>query len=144
VRQGQRFLRPELPRILTTPPNGLSPRMMRVIEELALDWRRLDERTADLSNEIEEPTKRDAGCELLMSIPGIGSIISSGVVAAIGTGVCKGRDFGAWLGLVRNKISTGDRTILGSISKRDNRYLCALFVQAAWAWVGLVKHVVSR
>jgi transposase len=30
-------------------------------------------------------------------------------------------------------ISTGDRTILGKISKRGNRYLRVLFVQAAWA-----------
>jgi transposase len=33
---------------------------------------------------------------------------------------------------VPKQISTGDRTILGSISKRGNRYLRALFVQAAW------------
>jgi transposase len=45
----------------------------------------------------------------------------------------KGRDFAAWLGLVPKQISTGDRTILGKISKRGNRYLRVLFVQAAWA-----------
>jgi hypothetical protein len=74
-----------------------------------------------------------------MSVPGIGPIISSAVVAAIGTGdaFSKGRDFGAWLGLVPRQISTGARTILGSIAKRGNRYLRALFVQAAW--VVLVK-----
>jgi transposase len=44
----------------------------------------------------------------------------------------KGRDFTAWLGLVPKQISTGDRTILGAISPRGNRYLRALFVQAAW------------
>ena len=43
VRQGQRFLRAELPRILATPPDVLSPRMVHVIEGLASDWRRLDE-----------------------------------------------------------------------------------------------------
>ena len=43
VRQGQRFLRAELPRILATPPDVLSPRMVRVIEGLADDWRRLDD-----------------------------------------------------------------------------------------------------
>ena len=37
VRQGQRFLRAELPRILATPPDVLSPRMARVIEDLAGD-----------------------------------------------------------------------------------------------------------
>ena len=41
VRQGQRFLRVELPRILATPPDVLSPRMVRVIEGLASDWHRL-------------------------------------------------------------------------------------------------------
>ena len=41
VRQGLRFLRAELPRILATPPDVLSPRMVRVIEGLAEDWRRL-------------------------------------------------------------------------------------------------------
>nr|WP_247369745.1 MULTISPECIES: transposase [unclassified Bradyrhizobium] len=50
------------------------------------------------------------------------------MVAAIGTGevFSKGRDFGAWLGLVPKQISTGDRTILGKISRRGNRYLRAL------------------
>ena len=81
----------------------------------------------------------DAGCERLMSVPGIGPIISSAMVAAIGTGdgFSKGRDFAAWLGLFPEQISTGDRTILGKISKRGNRYLRVLFVQAAW--VVLVK-----
>jgi transposase len=76
----------------------------------------------------------DSGCERLMTVPGIGPIISSAMVAAIGEGdtFSKGRDFAAWLGLVPRQISTGDRTILGKISKRGNRYLRALFVQAAW------------
>jgi transposase len=75
----------------------------------------------------------------LVSVPGIGPIISSAIVAAIGTGdaFSKGRDFAAWLGLVPKQISTGDRTILGKISKRGNRYLRVLFVQAAW--VVLIK-----
>jgi len=69
-----------------------------------------------------------------MSVPGIGPIISSAMVAAIGAGdtFSKGRDFAAWLGLVPRQISTGDRTVLGKISKRGNRYLRVLFVQAAW------------
>jgi transposase len=139
VRQGQRFLRTELPRILATPPDALSPRMARVIEGLTGDWRRLDQRIAELSSEIEELANRDPACVRLMSVPGIGPIISSAMVAAIGTGdgFSKGRDFAAWLGLVPKQISTGDRTILGSISKRGNRYLRVLFVQAAW--VTLVK-----
>src|SRR5580693_7184895 len=86
VRQGQRFLRTELPRILATPPDALSPRMARVIEGLTGDWRRLDQRIAELSSEIEELANRDPACVRLMSVPGIGPIISSAMVAAIGTG----------------------------------------------------------
>ena len=139
VRQGIRFLRAGLPGILATPPDVLSPRMARVIEELADDWRRLDERIEGLSSEIEALARQDSGCERLMSVPGIGPTISSAMVAAIGTGEAfsKGRDFAAWLGLVPRQISTGDRTILGKISKRGNRYLRVLFVQAAW--VVLIK-----
>jgi transposase len=108
--------------------------MVRVIEGLAEDWRRLDERIDYLSSEIAVLARQDAGCERLMSVPGIGPIISSAMVAAIGTGdaFAKGRDFAAWLGLVPKQMSTGDRTILGKISKRGNRYLRVLFVQAAW------------
>jgi transposase len=139
VRQGLRFLRAELPSILAKRTDVLSPRMLQIIEGLADDWRRLDERIEGLSNEIAALACQDKGCERLMTVPGIGPIISSAMVAAIGTGdaFAKGRDFGAWLGLVPKQISTGDRTILGSISKRGNRYLRALFVQAAW--VVLVK-----
>src|SRR4029077_21115764 len=158
VRQGQRFLRAELPRILATPPDVLSPRMLRIIEDLAGDWRRLDERVEGLSNEIEAIARQDAGCERLMSVPGIGPMISSAMVAAIGAGdvFTKGRDFAAWLGLVPKQISTGDRTIRGTISRRGNgsprarfapacgrisraaiRFLRVLFVPAAW--VVLIK-----
>jgi transposase len=139
VRQGIRFLRAELPMILASRADVLSARMLRVIEDLAGDWRRLDERIETLSREIETIARQDAGCDRLMSVPGIGPIISSAVVAAIGSGdvFWKGRDFAAWLGLVPKQISTGDRTILGKISKRGNRYLRVLFVQAAW--VVLVK-----
>src|SRR6201993_1627550 len=63
VRQGLRFLRAELPRILATPRDVLSPRMVHVIEDLAGDWRRLDERIEALSSEIEILACRDAGCE---------------------------------------------------------------------------------
>jgi hypothetical protein len=54
------------------------------------------------------------------------------MVAAIGNGAAfaKGRDFAAWLGLVPKQMST-DRTILGRISKRNNRYLRTLFMPGA-------------
>jgi transposase len=131
VRQGLGSLRAELPGILATrtdalsPPHGAPPRR---------DWRRLDARIEGLSSEIETLARQDQACARLMTVPGIGPLISSAMVAAIGAGdvFSKGRDFGAWLGLVPKQISTGDRTILGKIYRRGNRYLRALFVQAAW------------
>jgi len=134
VRQGLRFLRTELPSILAKRSDVVSPRMMRLIEDLTGDWRRLDERIEGLSADIASLVEKDLACERLMTVPGIGPIISSAMVAAIGNGdvFSKGRDFAAWLGLVPRQISTGDRTILGKISKRGNRYLRVLFVQAAW------------
>jgi transposase len=133
VRKGLRFVRAELPAILARRTGVLSPRMLHIIEGLADDWHRLDERIEALSNEISALACKDPACDRLMSVPGIGPIIASAMLAAIGTGdaFSKGRDFGAWLGLVPKQISTGDRTILGSISKRGNRYLRVLFVQAA-------------
>jgi transposase len=76
--------------------------MGRIIEGLAGDWRRLDERIEGLSGEIKAIARQDAGCARLMSVPGVGPIISSAMVAAIGSGdaFTKGRDFAAWLGLV--------------------------------------------
>ena len=88
-----------------------------------------------LSDEIKTLSEQDDGAKRLMTVPGIGPIISTATVAAIGSGdaFSKGRDFGAWLGLVPRQMSTGGRTILGPISKRGNRYLRVLFVQAARA-----------
>src|SRR5437660_2618938 len=80
VRQRLRFLRVELPRILATPPDVLAPRTVRVIENLAGDWHRLDERIEGLSGAIEAIARQDAGCERLRSVTGIGPGMSSAIV----------------------------------------------------------------
>ena len=133
VRQGVIPLRKALPDILSSSTGTLSPRVVRLIADLAQDWRRLDQRIETVSAEIETLAQQDDSCQRLMTVPGVGPIISSAVVAAIGNGAAfkQGRDFGAWLGLVPKQESTGDRTILGKISKRGNKYLRTLFVQAA-------------
>ena len=133
VRQRPAPLRKALSDILSSSSSALSPRMVRLIADLSEDWRRLDDRIAIVSAEIEALVEEDRHCQRLMTVPGIGPIISSAVVAAIGDGAGfkQGRDFGAWLGLVPRQESTGDRTILGKISKRGNKYLRTLFVQAA-------------
>jgi transposase len=129
VQQRPAPLRKALIDILAGGPAALSPRILRLLENLAVDWRRLDERIDAISAEIEALAEQDESCQRLMTVPGIGPIISSAVVAAIGNGAGfkQGRDFGAWLGLVPRQESTGDRTILGSPSVATStcaRYSC--------------------
>ena len=121
VAKGLDRLRAALPGILGTRTDVLSPRLLHIIEDLIADWRHLDRSIDDVSLQIEALAEADAGCERLMTVPGVGPITSSARVAAIGTDdvFAKGRDFSAWLGLVPKQISTGDRTILGKISRQQ-------------------------
>jgi transposase len=133
VRRGAHSLRNSLFAILQNREDEISPRMGDIIIGLYEDWLWLDERIESTTAEIELVCKREPNCQRLISVPGIGPIISTAVVAAIGTGEAfeRGRDFGAWLGLVPRQFSTGGKTTLGRISKRGSRYLRTLFVQAA-------------
>ncbi len=133
VRTGAHALRNSLFAILQNREDEISPRMNDIIIGLYEDWLWLDERIESITDEIETISKQEANCLRLMTVPGIGPIISTAMVAAIGTGEAfeRGRDFGAWLGLVPRQYSTGGKPILGRISKRGSRYLRTLFVQAA-------------
>jgi transposase len=83
VRQGQRFLRKELPHLLAAPPEVLSPRMVLIIEGLACDWRQLDTRIEDVSAEIED----------LAMVAAIGTAMASrrGATSRLGSGLFPGR-----------------------------------------------------
>lgn len=133
IRTGATALRNSLLAILENRQDEISPRMRDLIVGLYEDWIHLDERIETLASEIDQIGEKEANCQRLMSVPGIGPLISTAVVAAIGTGEAfeRGRDFGAWLGLVPRQYSTGGRSILGRISKRGSKYLRTLFIQAA-------------
>jgi transposase len=133
VRAGPRALRNSLFAILENRKNEISPRMARLILGLYEDWCCLNERIETVTGVIEELSQVEARCRRLMSVPGIGPVISTGLVAAIGTGEAfeRGRDFGAWLGLVPRQYSTGGCSVLGRISKRGSKYLRTLLIQAA-------------
>jgi len=133
VRAGPRALRNSLFAILENRKEEISPRSAKLIRGLYEDWCGLDERIETVTSEIEELGQAEAKCQRLRSVPGIGPLISTAMVAAIGTGEAFecGRDFGAWLGLVPRQHSTGGRSILGRISKRGSKYLRTLLIQAA-------------
>jgi transposase len=133
VRSGPRALRNSLFAILENRKDEISPRMAKLILGLYGDWCQLDERIDTVTGEIETLAQAEAKCRRLRSVPGIGPLISTALVAAIGTGEAfdRGRDLAAWLGLVPRQHSTGGRSILGRISKRGSRYLRMLLIQAA-------------
>ena len=86
VPQGPAMLRKILPSVLAQRTDVLSPRMIRLIEELADDWRRLDDRVDAVTSEVQALARQDEGCRRLMSVPGIGALTASAVVATIGNG----------------------------------------------------------
>ncbi|MFQ6550524.1 IS110 family transposase [Aestuariibius sp. 2305UL40-4] len=133
VRKGLRALKNSFEAILEERKDEISPRMRTILIGLYGDWLWLDDRIDTVSKEIEQISRTEANCINVMTIPGIGPMISTAMVAAIGTGeaFARGRDFAAWVGLVPRQYTTGGRTVLGRISKRGSRYLRMLFVQAA-------------
>jgi transposase len=93
-----------------------------------------------LHRQIEESDKlivRIAGelepCRRLVAIPGVGPLIATATIAAIGNGAAfkKGRGFAAWLGVVPGEYSTGGKQTLTGTSRRGNKYLRKLFVLGA-------------
>jgi transposase len=133
IRTRPRALRNSLFAILEHRKDEISPRMAKLILGLYEDWCCLHERIEMVTGEIEVLSRTEAECQRLMSVPGVGPLISTGIVAAIGKGEAfdRGRDFAAWLGLVPRQHSTGGRSILGRISKRGSKYLRTLLIQAA-------------
>ncbi|MDG1802439.1 MAG: IS110 family transposase, partial [Paracoccaceae bacterium] len=125
VRKGLRALENSFETILEERKDEISPRMRRILLGLYDDWMWMGDRIDKLSKEFEEISRTEENYVNVMTIPGIGPMISTAMVAAIGEGGAfdRGRDFTAWVGLVPRKYSTGGRTILGRISKRGSRYL---------------------
>jgi transposase len=86
VRSRLRTLRKSLFAILENRKDEISPPTAKLILGLYGDWCGLDERIEAVTSDIEELSRVEAKCQRLMSVPGIGPLISTGLVAAIGTG----------------------------------------------------------
>jgi hypothetical protein len=66
------LLRRQLPEILAKRVDVLSPRIIRIVEDLGGDWRRLDKRIDCVTEEIEQLAHGTESCRQLMTVPGIG------------------------------------------------------------------------
>ncbi len=132
LRQGAGLFKLDLPQALNDPANDLSAAMRRLLGDLNADFLRLEERIRQVTNEIESIADREDVARRLMTIPGIGALGATALLAAIGNGLQfrKARDLGAWLRLVPQYSTGGKPTLLG-ISKRGNRYVRKLLVHGA-------------
>jgi transposase len=92
--------------------------------------------------DIERIAGEDEDCRRLRQIPGVGPLVATATVAAIGNGAAFhiGREFAAWLGLVPRQYSTGGKSKLYGISKRGNSYLRRMFIHGARAVLLRVKY----
>jgi len=109
----------------------------------------LEKRLAYYQDKLDALATTHPECQRLMTIPGIGPITATALVAAVGdVGVFKnGRQFAAWLGLVPKQHSTGGQTRLLGISKRGDSYVRKLLIHGARAtlrWVTLKTDDRSR
>jgi transposase len=133
MHQGVGKFKASLPRVLADEDNDLTPAMRRLLANLFEDIRLLEARIAEITREIEGIASANDTARRLMTIPGIGPLAATGLLAAAGEGkqFRKARDMAAWLGLVPREYSTGGKTKLLGISKRGSSYLRRLLVHGS-------------
>jgi transposase len=133
IRQGVGVFKLDLPRIIADAANDLTAAMRQLLQDLYDDLKSSEKRIADITREIENLAIRDEKARRLMTIPGIGALAATALLAAAGHGqqFKKGRDMAAWLGLVPQQYSTGGKPQMLGISKRGNRYVRRLLIHGA-------------
>jgi transposase len=132
--QGRRKLERYLAEMASSEDDAtLSPRMRLLIGDLRAEWAELDRRIDAFDGEFLALAREDAAARRLTTIPGIGVLNATALIAAIGNAetFAKGRDLAAWLGLVPRQVTTGGKPRLLGISKRGNKYLRKLLIHGA-------------
>lgn len=130
IAQGKRALE-ALPELIHRSP------LSEFGKELALEvWDEinvLDKRQAGLDSRIEKLSAAHPVCKRLETIPGVGPVIATAMVAAVGNAAQfkNGRQFAASLGLVPRHSGTGGKTRLLGISKRGDGYLRRQLIHGA-------------
>ncbi len=131
-------LRRRVPAILEDASNGVSMDFRQLLSELYADYQQLDERVEAIEKQIRHCIGNDEQGKRLMTIPGIGPLSASALIAAIGDGrqFDNGRQLSAFLGLTPRQHSSGGKQRLGHIHKRGDNYLRSLLVNGARACMG--------
>ncbi len=123
-----------MPEPLATDDGRLSPAPRHLVDVLWSAWVATDRAVEALAKEIAAIAARDATGRRPLSVPGVGPLLATAMVAAIADGSAfrRARGFAAWLGLVPKRSSTGGKARLGGITKRGgNTYLRRLLIHGA-------------
>jgi transposase len=133
MREGAGVFKIDLPKVVANDENDLTVRMRRLLSELFQDLLTAESRVADLTREIEALSHADDRARRLQTIPGLGPMGATALLAAVGDArqFRRARDLAVWLGLVPRQHSTGGKTVLLGISKRGNAYLRRLLIHGA-------------
>ncbi len=130
IPKGIAHIRKAIPMILEDADNGVTFLFRDLLRELYDEMVHLDERVIVLEQKLELISRNNEDCRRLLTIPGIGLLTATALVAAIGdiTVFKSGRELAAWLGLVPRQHSTGGKPTLLGISKRGDTYLRTLLI----------------
>ena len=137
TRTGIPKLKVFIPAVLEDAENELTSLSRMMISDLYDELTLLETRVQCVSRDIQKIAASSDQCQLLISVPGIGPIISIAIIASIGdgTGFNNGRAFAVWLGVVPRQHSTGGKTKLLGISKHGNTYLRKILIQGAHSFL---------
>jgi transposase len=123
----------QIARYLADERSGL-PAMLRGSMRLMLEEiRLLEARIAQLEQALCDLAQRSPACQVLLTVPGIGLLTSTAMVAAVGDprSFESGRHYASFLGLTPREFSSGEHRYLGRISKRGDRYIRMLLTHGA-------------
>jgi transposase len=133
IARGARTALATIPRLLEDAEAPIPERLRAVLSHLLKEVRAVEANLAALEGDLTTIARADPSATRLMTVPGIGLITATALVATVGHihGFRAGRRFASWLGLTPNERSSAHRRRLGAISKRGDVYLRCLLTHGA-------------
>ena len=133
--KGRYAVQSAVPAILGDPDNGLPELARQMIHDLWLGIQQANEQVLAYDRALGRLAREDETAKRLLTIPGVGEQIATGVVASVPDPRLfkNSRQFAAWLGLVPRQYTTGGKIRLGRITKRGDKYLRMCLVHGARA-----------
>ena len=124
----------QIARLLAEPDPAIPLVLRGTMAQLLEEIRALEARIGGLEQQLTDVARQSPACATLLTIPGVGLLTATALVAATGGGISHFRDarhFASWFGLTPREHSSGDTRRLGRISKRGDRYLRTLLTHGA-------------